>query len=85
MTDKDKLIKESKEQWDWIAKHQPVPAEPVKLTDMEKFIRLFNEVGVTYTVYESSIEINGDSMYSFGGVDIEFTKKGKFNGFGACS
>lgn len=85
MSEKEKLIKESKEHLDWIAKHPPVPAEPIKLTDMEKFIRLFNEVGVTYTVYESSIEINEDSMYSFGGVDVEFTKEGKFKGFGACS
>lgn len=66
--------------------------EKLKLTDMEKFIRLFNEVGVAYTVYETSIEVNTDSKYSYGGVDIEFdsidiefTKEGKFNGFGACS
>lgn len=77
--------KKEKVRWDCIDNLPSVQAEPVKLTDMEKFIKLFNEVGVKFTAYETSIEIDEDSIYSYGGVDIEFTNEGKFKGFGACS
>ena len=56
------------------------------MNDLDKFEKLFNDLGIEYTISNNKLSVNDnyiiEESYSYGkALDIAFSKDGKFLGF----